>query len=57
MEICNSRQELLGTYFIDIAAMFFAMPQALYPALAIFYGEQYIGFFRRRSLRERWSRA
>jgi MFS family permease len=40
-----SRQELLGTYFIDIAAMFFAMPQALYPALAIFYGEQYIGFF------------
>ncbi|MDM7923757.1 MAG: MFS transporter [Pyrinomonadaceae bacterium] len=41
----TSRQELLGTYFIDIAAMFFAMPQALYPALAIFYGEQYIGFF------------
>ena len=40
-----SRQELLGTYFIDIAAMFFAMPQALYPALAIFYGEAYVGFF------------
>ncbi len=40
-----SRQELIGTYFIDIAAMFFAMPQALYPALAVFYGEYYVGFF------------
>ncbi len=39
------RQDLLGTYFIDIAAMFFAMPQALYPALAVFYGEKYVGFF------------
>ena len=39
------RQELIGTYFIDIAAMFFAMPQALYPALAVIYGEQYVGFF------------
>ncbi|MGI8556322.1 MAG: MFS transporter [Pyrinomonadaceae bacterium] len=40
-----NRQELLGTYLIDIAAMFFAMPQALYPALAVVYGEKYIGFF------------
>src|SRR5688572_853073 len=40
-----SRQELLGTYFVDIAAMFFAFPQALYPALAVIYGERYIGFF------------
>ena len=40
-----SRQELLGTYFIDMAAMFFAMPQALYPALAVYYGERYVGFF------------
>ena len=40
-----SRQELLGTYLIDIAAMFFAMPQALYPALATIYGERYVGFF------------
>ncbi len=40
-----SRQELVGTYFIDIAAMFFAMPQALYPALAVIYGAQYVGFF------------
>jgi len=40
-----SRQEVLGTYFIDIAAMFFAMPQALYPALAVYFGERYVGFF------------
>lgn len=40
-----SRQELLGTYLIDIAAMFFAMPQALYPALAAIYGGDYVGFF------------
>ncbi len=40
-----SRQELLGTYFIDIAAMFFAFPQALYPALAATYGNEYVGFF------------
>ena len=40
-----SRQELVGTYFIDIAAMFFAMPQALYPALAGIYGDKYVGFF------------
>ncbi len=40
-----SRQELVGTYFIDIAAMFFAMPQALYPALAVIYGPNYVGFF------------
>ncbi len=39
------RQELVGTYFIDIAAMFFAMPQALYPALAVIYGDKYVGFF------------
>src|SRR5436190_8434169 len=40
-----SRQELLGTYFIDIAAMFFAFPFALYPALAVIYGDKYVGFF------------
>ena len=40
-----SRQELLGTYFIDIAAMFFAFPFALYPAMAAIYGDQYVGFF------------
>jgi MFS family permease len=40
-----SRQELIGTYSIDIAAMFFAFPFALYPALAAVYGDQYVGFF------------
>ena len=39
------RQELLGTYLIDIIAMFFAMPQALYPALAAIYGDKYLGLF------------
>jgi MFS family permease len=29
-----SRQELLGTYLVDMAAMFFAMPVALYPFVA-----------------------
>jgi len=29
-----SRQELLGTYIVDIAAMFFAMPTALFPFVA-----------------------
>ena len=40
-----SRQELIGTYLIDIFAMFFAFPQALYPALAFVYGEGYLGLF------------
>ncbi len=39
------RRELLGTYLIDICAMFFAFPIALYPALAAIYGEQYLGLF------------
>jgi MFS family permease len=30
----GSRQELVGTYGVDIVAMFFAMPQALFPAFA-----------------------
>ena len=34
----GSRQELLGTYLVDINAMFFGMPQALYPFLAITLG-------------------
>lgn len=40
-----NRQYLVGTYLIDIAAMFFAFPQALFPALATVYGENYLGFF------------
>lgn len=33
-----SRQELLGTYLVDFLAMVFAMPNALFPAIAHFYG-------------------
>ncbi len=33
-----SRQELLGTYVVDINAMFFGMPKALFPALAVTFG-------------------
>ncbi|WP_412738890.1 MFS transporter [Krasilnikovia sp. MM14-A1259] len=33
-----SRPELLGTYLVDINAMFFGMPQALYPFLALQLG-------------------
>jgi MFS family permease len=32
------RQELLGTYLVDINAMFFAMPMALFPAMAHRFG-------------------
>ena len=48
-----SRQELVGTYVIDLAAMFFAMPIALYPfwadqldapwALGLFYAAGTVG--------------
>lgn len=33
-----SRQELIGTYLIDIVAMIFGMPSALFPAIAQAYG-------------------
>jgi MFS family permease len=33
-----SRPELIGTYLVDMAAMFFGMPMALFPALAERYG-------------------
>jgi MFS family permease len=33
-----SRQELLGTYVVDIVAMLFGMPTALFPAIAARYG-------------------
>ena len=40
------RQELLGTYLIDINAMFFGMPKALFPALAFAFGVgTSVGFF------------
>jgi MFS family permease len=34
----KSRQELVGTYAVDIVAMFFGMPMALYPAFANEFG-------------------
>ena len=34
----RSRPELLGTYGVDIVAMFFGMPQALFPAFANRFG-------------------
>ena len=33
-QYARSRQELLGTYTVDMAAMFFGMPEALFPAVA-----------------------
>lgn len=33
-----SRQELLGTYFVDFTAMIFGMPTALFPAIAVSFG-------------------
>jgi MFS family permease len=38
LRYAKSRPELLGTYLIDINAMFFAFPIALYPFLADRYG-------------------
>jgi MFS family permease len=38
-----SRQELLGTYLIDINAMFFGMPMALFPAIAEQFGPNTVG--------------
>jgi MFS family permease len=35
----RSRQELVGTYVVDIVAMFFGMPLALFPALAESFAE------------------
>ena len=38
LRYARSRPELLGTYVVDINAMFFGMPMALYPAIAKRYG-------------------
>ncbi len=34
----KSRQELIGTYLVDVNAMFFAMPMALFPEMSERYG-------------------
>ena len=39
------RQELLGTYIVDMIVMFFAMPMALFPAVAARFGESSVGLF------------
>ncbi|EKD70205.1 MAG: hypothetical protein ACD_46C00601G0002 [uncultured bacterium] len=41
-----SRQELLGTYYVDFIAMIFGMPNALFPAIAqSFGGAKALGMF------------
>lgn len=45
LRYAKSRQELLGTYLIDLNAMFFGMPMALFPAIAVSYGKpESVGF-------------
>jgi MFS family permease len=39
------RKEILGTYLIDMNAMFFGMPTALFPAMATTFGAGTVGFF------------
>lgn len=38
LRYAKSRQELLGTYFVDFIAMVFGMPTALFPAIAMSFG-------------------
>ena len=45
LKYAGSRQELLGTYLIDLNAMFFGMPMALFPALAESFGGASVGLF------------
>ena len=45
LRYAGSRPELLGTYLVDINAMLFGMPQALFPAIAAGYGgAEVLGF-------------
>ncbi|HEY8186097.1 MAG TPA: MFS transporter [Pyrinomonadaceae bacterium] len=39
------RKEILGTYLIDMNAMFFGMPTAIFPAMAANFGAGTVGFF------------
>jgi MFS family permease len=38
LRYARSRQDLVGTYLVDMNAMFFGMPMALFPAIAKGYG-------------------
>ena len=40
-----NRKDILGTYLIDMNAMFFGMPTALFPAIAANFGAGTVGFF------------
>lgn len=43
LRYAKSRPELMGTYLVDINAMFFGMPMALFPAIAVGYGGASVG--------------
>ncbi|MET0626279.1 MAG: MFS transporter [Pyrinomonadaceae bacterium] len=43
LRYARSRPELLGTYLVDINAMFFGMPMALFPAVAERFGGESVG--------------
>jgi MFS family permease len=43
LRYARSRRELLGTYLVDINAMFFGMPMALFPAIAEGFGGSSVG--------------
>ncbi|HKE55120.1 MAG TPA: MFS transporter [Pyrinomonadaceae bacterium] len=45
LEYAWRRKEILGTYLIDMNAMFFGMPTALFPAMAANFGPGTVGFF------------
>ncbi len=40
LRYARSRPELMGTYLVDMVAMFFGMPSALYPALAVQFARE-----------------
>jgi MFS family permease len=43
LRYARSRPELMGTYLVDINAMFFGMPMALFPAVAESFGGAAVG--------------
>lgn len=43
LRYARSRPELIGTYLVDMAAMFFGMPMALFPAIAERFGPGSVG--------------
>jgi MFS family permease len=43
LRYARSRRELLGTYLVDMNAMFFGIPMALFPAIAESYGGASVG--------------